>query len=146
MIHNHCRAQRGATLLVSLTMLVVLTLFAVSGFNMSSVNLKIAGNFQQKRNVELSVQQAMEQAISNIATFTPAPAVQSITVNGISVSITAAACYHTAPATGYDITYGSPVPEDNVWELKGDATDSFGGAKTTITQGVAVRMPAGNCT
>ena len=38
--------QRGATLLVTLIMLVVLTLFAVTAFNLSSVNLKIVGNFQ----------------------------------------------------------------------------------------------------
>jgi Tfp pilus assembly protein PilX len=36
--------QRGATLLVGLIMLVLLTLLAVSAINISTVNLHITGN------------------------------------------------------------------------------------------------------
>jgi len=38
--------QQGATLLVSLIILVVITMFAVTGINLSSVNLRIVGNAQ----------------------------------------------------------------------------------------------------
>jgi Tfp pilus assembly protein PilX len=143
---THTRhSQRGATMLVTLIMLVMLTMFAVAGFNMSSINLKIASNFQQQKNMEMVVQQAIEQAISAVATFTPAPAAQTITVSGIPVTLTAATCYHTTAADGYELNVGTPAPEDNVWEIRGSATDPFGGARATITQGVRLRMLPRNC-
>ena len=86
-MHSTPFHQRGATLLVSLIMLVVLTLFAVTGFNLSSVNLKIAGNFQQQRYLEASVQQAVEQFLSSPSGFALVPAGQTYTVNGFSVAV-----------------------------------------------------------
>ena len=83
------RRQRGATLLVSLIMLVVLTMFAVTGFNLSSVNLKIAGNFQQQRYIEAVVQQAIEQVLNTGAAFSVTPAPQTITIDGIAVAVAA---------------------------------------------------------
>jgi type IV pilus assembly protein PilX len=136
--------QRGATLLVSLIMLVVLTLFAVAGFNLSSVNLKIAGNFQNQRFVEASVLQALEQVISDSATFT-APAAQTLAVNGINVATTAATCYHSTTASGYEINLPAATPEDNTWEVRGSATDALTGAQAAMTQGIRVRMLPGNC-
>jgi Tfp pilus assembly protein PilX len=141
--HFH-HGQRGATLLVSLIMLVLLTMFAVAGFNLSSVNLKIAGNFQQLRNVEMAAQQAIEQVISKADSFTT-PASQTITVNGIAVSVTVPVCYHSATAPEYELNYDTPAPQDNIWEFKATATDTLGGAKAAITQGVALRMLPGNC-
>lgn len=144
------RRQRGATLLVSLIMLVVLTLFAVAGFNLSSVNLKITGNFQQQRFMEASVLQAIEQAISNTTTFTPPPLVgQTIAVNGTNVVVNPAVCYHSTPAEGYednllpDGTFAGP--EDNVFEVRASGTDALTGARATLTQGVRVRMLPGRC-
>jgi Tfp pilus assembly protein PilX len=136
--------QRGATLLVSLIMLVVLTLFAVAGFNLSSVNLKIAGNFQQQRFIEASVLQAIEQVISDVTAFT-APAAQTIVVNGISVATTAAVCYHSTVASGYEINLPAAAPEDDVWEIRGSGSDALTGAQAVLTQGVRVRMLPGNC-
>ena len=137
-------AQRGATLLVSLIMLVVLTLFAVAGFNLSSVNLKIASNFQQQRNVEMVVQQAIEQVLSTSTSFLT-PTSQTITISGIAVTVAAPACHHTTTADGYEKNVGTSAPEDDVWELTASATDPFGGASATITQGVRLRMLPGNC-
>jgi hypothetical protein len=146
-VATHARhAQRGATLLVSLIMLVMLTMFAVAGFNLSSINLKIASNFQQQRNVEMAVQQALEQVLSTVATFIPTPALQTITVSGIPVTVAAAVCYHRADAPGYEQNFDSKVPEDDVWELVATATDPYGGAKAAITAGVTMRMLQGGCT
>ena len=145
MIYATRHTQRGATLLVTLIMLVVLTMFAVAGFNLSSVNLKIASNFQQQKHIEMVALQALEQAISAVATFTPTPAPQTITVSGIPVSVSAAKCYHTTPREGDEINDTSRFPGDNLWELRADASDPHGGAKTTVTQGVRLRMLPGNC-
>jgi hypothetical protein len=37
-------------------------------------------------------------------------------------------------------------PEDTLWAVEVQATDSFTGAAATISQGVRVRMLAGSCT
>ena len=143
------RRQRGATLLISLIMLVVLTLFAVTGFNLSSVNLKIAGNFQQQRFIEASVMQAIEQVVSDQVLFY-SPLGQTIVVNGISVTVAAAGCYHNPVTDGYesnvDSVTGEPTgPQDTVWEVRGSGTDPLTGAQAVVTQGVQIIMRAGNC-
>lgn len=56
--------QSGATLLVGLIMLVLLTLVLVTSFNISKTNLVIVGNMQHKNEVAAAAQQALEEAIS----------------------------------------------------------------------------------
>lgn len=138
------RRQRGATLLVSLIMLVVLTLFAVAGFNLSSVNLRIAGNFQDQKSMEAAALQAIEEVISKGDVFN-APVAQTIPVGGYNVSVTAPRCNYSAPAEGFSLKEDTLVPDDNDWEFTASVTDATSGARATITQGVRIRMLAGNC-
>jgi len=56
--------QRGATLVVALIMLVLLTLFAVSAMNTSIVNLKVVGNMQSRSEALAAAQQAIETVLS----------------------------------------------------------------------------------
>lgn len=56
--------QSGATLLVGLIMLVLLTLVLITSFNISKTNLVIVGNMQHKNEVTAAAQQALEEAIS----------------------------------------------------------------------------------
>ena len=65
--------QGGATLLVSLILLVMLTLFAISAMNTSTVNLKVVGNMQAQAEGLSASQGAIENAIST-PTFTSSPA------------------------------------------------------------------------
>jgi len=74
------KGQRGATLLISLIMLVVLTLFAISAINLSSTNLNIVGNMQARMEVQSAGKQAIEQVMSSAANFLT-PAAQSIAVD-----------------------------------------------------------------
>jgi Tfp pilus assembly protein PilX len=70
------RSQYGATLLVALIMLVLLTLFAVSALNTSTTNLKAVGNMQARTEALNAAQQVVETAISSSQfTTTPADAV-----------------------------------------------------------------------
>jgi len=57
-------AQRGATLLITLVMLVMLMLFAVSSLNTSSTNLKVVGNMQAKSEALDAAQESIETLIS----------------------------------------------------------------------------------
>lgn len=148
--------QRGTTLLVTLIMLVVLTLFAVTAFNLSSINLKIVGNFQQYKAVESVVQQAIEQLMSTVNIFS-APAATNICVpsgtlttgacpsSEHTVVITKPQCNYAAAAKGYTKKVGELAPEDTNWEVRASYTDPATNASAVIVQGVSVRMLAGNC-
>ena len=148
--------QRGATLLVSLIMLVVLTLFAVTGFNLSGVNLKIVGNFQQQKFSESMVRQALEQIVSTVTIFTAPAAVclpSGAAPSGTPLACAASTdvlidkprCNYTVTAKGYTKKIGELSPEDTNWEVRASYTDSATKATAAMVQGVAVRMLAGNC-
>jgi len=158
MISIAIRSQRGATLLVTLIMLVVLTLFAVTGFNLSSVNLKIVGNFQQAKEAEAVVQDALERVLSSISLFaTPAAvclpsgdtptgtAPNLVCGTATDVLIAKPKCNYSTAATGYTKKLGELTPEDTNWEVRASYTDPLTRAAAAVVQGVSVRMLAGNC-
>jgi Tfp pilus assembly protein PilX len=73
------RRQRGATLIVSLIMLVLITLLAVSSFTLGKGNVQIVGNMQQRTQIVSAAEQAIGTTISNTqftqtpTNFIPAP-------------------------------------------------------------------------
>ena len=64
--------QRGAALIVSLIMLLLITLLAVNSFGLAKGNLQIVGNMQQREQNLAAAQQAIEQVVSS-AQFTQTP-------------------------------------------------------------------------
>lgn len=56
--------QQGATLLVTLVMLIMLTLFAISAMNTSTDNMKMVGNMQERAEAFDAAQATVELAIS----------------------------------------------------------------------------------
>ena len=142
---NPRHRQQGATLIVSLVMLVVMTLFAVSAINLSSMNLKIVGNMQAQRLMEMAAQDAIERMLSSPTYYSLTPTAHSFTISGLTVSVSAPACVRNTPATGYTAIAGSILPEDNDWEFIATVTDGLTGAAMALHQGVRIRMLAGNC-
>ena len=70
------RRQRGVTLIITLIMLVVITLFAVSAFNSSNINLKVVGNMQSQSEAMAASQRAIEETVSHTDFYnTPANAI-----------------------------------------------------------------------
>ncbi len=67
------RHERGATLVVALIFLVILSLFAVSAYLFSTSHLRVVGNMQARNEGEAAAQVAIEQAISS-PTFAQNPA------------------------------------------------------------------------
>jgi Tfp pilus assembly protein PilX len=57
--------SRGATLLVTLIMLIIITLFAVSAFNTSNTNLKLVGNMQSRQEALGASMRTIEETISH---------------------------------------------------------------------------------
>lgn len=139
--------QSGATLLVVLVMLVVITLLGVAGIKMSTGSLQVVGNMQARKFVENHAQQAAEQVMSSIAPFNAPTSAVSITglPAGVSITISSRSCMFSAPASGYSAV-SAIAPEDNVWEYDVTATDSFTGARAKLRQGAKIRQLAGYCT
>lgn len=65
--------QRGATLVVALIFLVLMSLFAINAFMGSSTNLRVVGNMQVRQEAVAAAQDALEATISSTA-FALAPA------------------------------------------------------------------------
>ena len=155
--------QNGATLLVALVMLVVLTLFAISMINSSSLSLKIIGNFQKQKIMEQGARQELENFISSSGSFsTTAAAPAAVCINGTDTSCTdgyhvlisapnnaalATTCIKSAKASGYSEKPGELAPDDNDWEVSATVVDPADHTKQymKIVQGMRVRMLAGNC-
>jgi Tfp pilus assembly protein PilX len=140
------RHQQGATLLVSLIMLVVITMFAVTGINLSSVNLRIVGNAQIQRILESAVQEAIEQEVTNPTLFSMTAVAMTANINGVDVTVSAPGCKFYTVAEGYTRTHENIAPEFTYWDFNATATDGLSGANVTINQGVKIPLPAGNCT
>lgn len=148
-MNRSAKKQTGTTLVVSLLMLIVLTLLAVTAINTTIMDLRIARNMQAKQETEAAAQEAIEQVISSIANFNT-PTDQTITVNGLTVAVAAPQCLGERPALGYSATWGL-APQDTHWEVAASASDNNltpaarTGARTTIHQGIEIRLPAGSC-
>lgn len=99
--------QHGATLLVSLIMLVLMTLLAVTSFNLGKSSLQIVGNMQHRNEALAAAQEAIEEAISTTRLFESPQAVflnpcgaantRCVDVNGdsqsdVTVALTPAPC------------------------------------------------------
>ena len=139
------KQQKGAVLFIALVLLLIMTLFAVSSINLSTVNLKIVGNMQAIRTMDSDAQDAIEQTLSNMGNFSLTPAASTITSSISTVTVAAPECIDSRVATGYSAVAGDIIPEDNTWELVATVTDNVTGATSTIHQGVEIRMLAGNC-
>ena len=137
--------QRGATLITALFFLLIMTLFAISSVNMSTVNFRIVGNMQAQKQLDASVQDAIEQMLSGMTQFNLTPASTDVTTAMGTVTVAPPSCIDSQTATGYSAVQTDIIPEDNTWEVVASITDSVTGAVSTIHQGVEIRMLAGNC-
>jgi hypothetical protein len=161
------QTQAGATLVVSMIMLIVLTLLVVSAIRSSTTNLRIAGNMQVQGEVTAAAQQAVEQVLDS--DFTATSNAQAITVSmgavSYTVNVTKPTCSNTEPVARDELKktdandqlcFGDgdllPVLDSDgkqivtaakcnkqVWEVQADVTDSNSGAKTSVVQGIAKR-------
>jgi len=138
--------QRGAVLITSLLMLVVLTLLAVSSIRASSVNLLIVDNMQSQKHAEALAQRGIAESLSDTDTFRN-PLARTFVWDNVNVNVSQAGCIFKKVATGYSIRMGRGYlpPEDTVWEFSAAVADAGGGAGATLHQGVQIRMTAGNC-
>lgn len=145
---RHPTRAAGATLVVSLIMLVVLTLLAVSAIRLSNVNFRTIGNMQARNEAVAAAQQAIEQVVSSPANFTNPVAQQiGIDINNdgtpdYTVNVSAPACLKMVTMPGYSVAFAASAPKMAYWDIKAVVTDSRTGANVTVHQGVKMAMDA----
>lgn len=158
--------QRGVTLLISLIMLVILTLFAVSMIRLSNTNVMVVGNLQIQHDLEAVATQAIETDLNSAsfyndaingtgcwsggaasATFGQGGCFDGADMNGYSVTLYKPQCLYTQKSTGYS-AISNVAPDDDFFEVTAVATDPITNTQATVTivQGVKVTLPTGNCT
>jgi hypothetical protein len=145
-------AQRGATLIVGLIMLAVITLMVASAFSLSATNLKSVGNMQQRNEAIAAANRAIEQVVGSPFTNPPL-AQQQIAVDmnndgniDYQVMVAAPSCIRAVPvvspsssgrASSISLGITPAAPSYNtVWELQATVTDAASGATATVHQGV----------
>ncbi|MEO5331045.1 MAG: hypothetical protein H7839_03410 [Magnetococcus sp. YQC-5] len=139
----------AATLLASLSILVILTLMVTSSLNISTVNSRIVGNIQSVKAMESAAIQAMESVLSQSSNFiSTAPATTfTYTTRAGTVdtgTVAAPVCVYSAPATGYSAAWGL-APRENTWDVTATITGGNTGAVSTVHQGVQILQLAGVC-
>jgi Tfp pilus assembly protein PilX len=83
------RSQRGATLIMGLIMLVLLTLMGLASINSATSNLKVVGNMQYQQEALGAAQVAINQVLSKGSYFsdpTTSPASATVDINGDGVA------------------------------------------------------------
>lgn len=140
---------RGSTLVISLMLLVVLTLLAISAIDTGNLYLRIVGNVESQQLAEAAGDNAIGEILSSVDPFTGDPAIETVLpgiAGGSSVKVCPRLCLHAVTAPGYSATMTSPAaPQETLWEVRALSTDPVTGAESIIVQGVRIRLAAGNC-
>lgn len=165
------RRQGGATLFVTLIMLVMLTLIVSTAARLSTSNLTVVGNVQHQDEAMIAANLAIEQVMS--ADFTIAPTAVSVAVDlekdgtvDFNVQVDQPVCLRARviPTAELDIT--KPADQgcflgmgtgagglagaagtasycaETLWEIRATATHGQTGARVSARQGISRRISA----
>ena len=129
------RHEQGATLVITLIMLVLITMFAISAITLSNSTSKVVGNMQAKKTTDAMAQRVVDQVISEglFGDKRLVPVTPSWTPAGYTIQVTERHCKAFTP------TLLDPQTGTSTWEFDVCIRDSFTGAKSYIRQGVAVK-------
>jgi hypothetical protein len=159
--------EKGAVLLVSMIMLIVMTLLVVFAIRSGNTNLRIAGNMQSQAEAGAATEQIkVTEDLSLIAA-------QSIPVSMGNVTYTVAVlplnkCLMDIPvlnsalnpANANDLACFENPDEDKAinadgtlstklsacktqqWDIEAGVTDATSGTKVTLVQGISIRVPS----
>lgn len=144
--------QRGATLIISLVMIVLITLIVVNAFTLSSTNIKSVGNMQVRDEAVAAANQAVERLISS--PFTNALGTQTFqvdinkdSVDDYAVALATPVCIKAQAATEgspSDVELGAAMSSGSTWntdwDIQATVVDSASGASVNVHQGVRVLL------
>ena len=141
------RAQRGATLIIALIMLVALAMLSAWAFNGSQMNMRVVGNSQARQEAVSAAQAAVELTISTPA-FSVDPVAVAASPIPIDIDGDATSDYAVrlspAPTPGIETAGATPTTGDSLcadseWNVRAVVTDPRSNANAAINQGVAIR-------
>lgn len=142
------KSQRGAVLIITLLMLTVIMLLAVGSVNQGTMSLRIVDNMRTVQEQEAAVQQAAEQLISDPDNFRSG-SVKTFQVNGMDVRLSEPVCMWSQVVEGSSAAVEGQQqvdpPEDVYWEFDACIVQGGNCAGPVISQGVRMRMVAGQC-
>ena len=157
--------QRGSVLLLSLFMLMIMTLLALSAIKMGTVTLRTINNLQIRSEAMSAAQDALDQVMNvnftdNIAGTAGTYTVAKDAGKTYNVTIATPCIRQVTPImnTVLDITnsedlkcydaIANPVSacSTTVWEITSTVNDGWFGANVSITQGTGIRMDNGAAT
>ena len=145
--------QRGATLIVGLIMMVIISLIVTTAFTLSSSNLKSVGNLQVREEAIASAQRAIESKISSDFTALPVADEANVDINADGttdyvVSFSVPVCLRASiagAAAGSDVEMPTSMSSASTWNTEWDidATVSAAdgsGATAHMREGVRVLL------
>jgi Tfp pilus assembly protein PilX len=144
--------QRGATLIIGLIMIVLLTLIVVNAFTLSSTNIKSVGNMQVREEAIAAADQVVERLISS--PFTNALGTQTFqvdidkdSINDYTVTVATPVCIKAKAATEgspSDVELGAAMSSGSTWntdwDIAASVVDPASGASVNVHQGVRVLL------
>ena len=158
------RAQRGATLIVGLVMLMLLTMLAVSALTSSTLQMRVIGNSQARQESIAAANAALQTTLStpafmlNSSAVAASPVLVDISQDGVAdYAVTVVpTCTSSIPFLNAQLDVNSAedfkcfVSQElfdgkswcaqTSWELEARATDvNNAGTRATIYEGVTVR-------
>lgn len=156
--HSSRRAQKGATLIVGLIMLVLITMMVVSALLLSSTNSKAVGNMQYRTEALAAAQSAIETVISSDSKFiSPTFTVTPTDARGISVTVAEPRCTKAVPISadntidpnsgtlqqsgGATVSTVVASSYNTYWDVQATAKNLSTGAEVMVHQGVKLILP-----
>ena len=144
--------QRGATLVMSLILLVLITLIVTTAFTLSTTNLKAVANMQARDEAIAAANKAVEQVFSS--NFTAAPVAEAINVDidndgniEYVVNIATPTCVRATldtPPTVSSVSLGTALSSvstwNTVWDVEAEVEDNRSGARTVVNAGIRVTL------
>lgn len=144
-------AQKGATLVVALIMLAIITLVVIGGFTLSNSNLKAVGNMQMREEALAAGNRAIEVVLGSA--FTSPAAAQTINVDinadgnaefevAVEPFCTRAIVASNPPPSSIGLTMGGGAGKTwhTDWDIRAIVNDTATGAQVEAHQGVRVLL------
>lgn len=152
---HYCRNRdSGATtIFVCMIMLILITVFILSSFSLSTMNLRVVNNVQTRGEAVAAANEVLERVISFDFTTNPAgfagnyPVdINADLVDEYQVELQTPACVRATPV---NVTSASSVTLpgltvtaawNTVWELDATATEAASGVSVRVRKGVRVLL------
>lgn len=141
------RRETGATLIVALIFLVILTLLVFSGVKTGALSFRIANNVQYQREAIAAAQAVIDTQLTSTAFFDAPPTTTSTntSIPNYSVTLYPPTCLGVGiyEADGQKSQVGAPVVPSYVWQLEAKAENTATGTKVHVIQGVRLQQDIG---